>query len=86
MPLKSILLFAVVPSLISFYIFYAVLFPGYLQQKKYFLTVVFSLLVSVGAAIIGYILIRYFIESGRITDMDNGGKNGRSTFLSVLLL
>lgn len=82
--LKSILLFACIPSLISFYIFYAVLFPGYLQQKKYFLTVIFGLLVSIGAAMIGYVLIRYFIESGRMTDMDNGGRNGRSTFLSVL--
>jgi sensor histidine kinase YesM len=82
--LKSVLLFAFIPSIISFYIFYAILFPRYLQQKKYFLTVIFSLLVSIGAAMIGYILIRYFIESGRITDMDNGGKNGRSTFLSVL--
>jgi two-component system, LytTR family, sensor kinase len=82
--LKSVFLFAFIPSLISFYIFYAVLFPRYLQQKKYFLTVIFGLLVSIGAAMIGYILIRYFIETGRITDMDNGGKNGRSTFLSVL--
>ncbi|HEV7424159.1 MAG TPA: histidine kinase, partial [Candidatus Paceibacterota bacterium] len=81
---KSVLLFACIPSLISFYLFYAVLFPRYLQQKKFFLTVIFGLLVSIGAAIIGYILIRYFIESGRITDMDNGGKNGRSTYLSVL--
>ena len=82
--LKSILLFACIPSLISFYIFYTVLFPKYLQQKKYFLTVIFGLLVSIGAAMIGYVLIRYFIESGRMTDMDNGGRNGRSTFLSVL--
>jgi two-component system, LytTR family, sensor kinase len=80
----SIFLFACVPSLISFYIFYAVLFPRYLQQKKIFLGIVFGLLVSIGAALIGYILIRYFIESGRITDMDNGGKNGRSTFISVM--
>jgi two-component system, LytTR family, sensor kinase len=80
----SIFLFACIPSLISFYIFYAVLFPRYLQQKKFFLAIVFGLLVSIGAALTGYILIRYFIESGRITDMDNGGKNGRSTFISVM--
>ena len=82
--LQSILLFACIPSVISFYVFYTFLFPVYLQQKKYFLTVIFGLLVSIGSAVTGYILIRYFIESGRITDMDNGGKNGRSTFLSVI--
>src|ERR1700733_2501569 len=57
--LKSILLFACIPSIISFYIYYAILFPGYLQQKKYFLTVIFGFLVSMGSAVTGYILIRY---------------------------
>jgi two-component system, LytTR family, sensor kinase len=37
-----------------------------------------------GAAVIGYILHRYFIESGRIIDMDSGGKPGRSTAVIVI--
>jgi sensor histidine kinase YesM len=82
--LVSIFLFACVPSLISFYTFYTVIFPRYIQQKKFFLGIIFGLLVSIGASLTGYILIRYFIESGRISDMDNGGKNGRSTFISVM--
>ena len=32
----------------------------------------------------GYILLRYFIETGSITDMDKGGKKGRSTAIIVI--
>ncbi|MES2780700.1 MAG: sensor histidine kinase [Bacteroidota bacterium] len=50
------------------------------------LSIVWSLLISLVSAIIGYCVIRYFIESGMITDMDNGGKNGRSTAVSVTIV
>lgn len=82
----SILLFAVVPSVITFYLFYLMLFPKYLQQKKFFLSIIYGLLIATGAAIIGYVLIRYFIESGRITDMDKGGSKGRSTAITVIIV
>ena len=38
------------------------------------------------SSMIGYILIRYFIESGRVIDMDHGGKNGRSTAVTVIIV
>lgn len=82
--LKSILLFATFPSFTAFYCYYLLLFPKYLQQKKYFLPVVYGILISVGVATVGYILIRYFIETGRMVDMDKGGKNGRSTAYIVI--
>lgn len=84
--LKSILLFAFIPSCISYFAYYFLLFPRYLQRRKFFLSIVYGILISAGAALIGYILIRYFIESGRIIDMDEGGKKGRSTAGSVLLV
>jgi len=83
--LKSILLFATFPSFISFYFYYLLLFPNYLQQKKFFNSVIYGLLISVGVATIGYILIRYFIETGRMIDMDKDGKNGRSTAYIVII-
>ncbi len=82
----SIFCFAFVPSFISFYLFYFLLFPKYLQQKKFLLSIIYGFLISLGAAIIGYILIRYFIETGRISDMNEGGKKGRSTAFSVILV
>ena len=83
---KNIFFFAFMPSFISFYLYYFILFPKYLQQKKFFLSIVNGIIYSAGAALAGYILLRYLIESGSIIDMDQGGKNGRSTAIIVLIV
>ncbi|MEJ7829278.1 MAG: histidine kinase [Segetibacter sp.] len=82
----NIALFTLVPSVITFYLFYFLLFPKYLQKNKVFLSVIYGLLFSTAAAVAAYILIRYFIESGRITDMDKGGSHGRSTAGIVIIV
>ncbi len=82
----SIFLFALTPSFITFYLFYFLLFPKYLQQKKFLLSMIYGLLIAIGSAVIGYVLIRYFIESGRINDMDEGGKHGRSTAVRTIMI
>lgn len=81
--LYSVLLFAVLPSVICFYAYYFFLFPRYLQKRKIVLSIIYGLLISLLAGVIAYISIRYFIESGRIIDMDEGGKHGRSTALQA---
>jgi sensor histidine kinase YesM len=43
-------------------------------------------LISAGASLLSYILLRYLIESGHLTDMDNAGKNGRSTAVRVIVV
>jgi two-component system, LytTR family, sensor kinase len=83
---KNIMLFAFVPSVISFYLYYFLLFPKYLQQRKFLLSIIAGILISVCAAVIAYILHRYLIESGHVTDMDQGGKNGRSTAIRVIII
>ncbi|MBC7383610.1 MAG: histidine kinase [Bacteroidia bacterium] len=83
---KNILLFAFFPSLLSFYVYYFLLFPKYLQQKKYFSSIIVGILISACAAVIAYILHRYLIESGYVIDMDQGGKNGRSTAPKVIMV
>lgn len=82
--LKTLLLFATFPSIITFYVYYFLLFPKYLQQKKFILSVIYGILISIGVATAGYILLRYFIETGSIADMDNNGKKGRSTAIIVI--
>lgn len=82
--MKTILLFAFLPSVISYFFYFFVLFPKYFQQKKYVLTVIFGLTVSAIAAIAGYVLLRWLIESGNLIDMDSGGKHGRSTAVRVI--
>jgi two-component system, LytTR family, sensor kinase len=82
--LNTLLLFATFPSFITFYVYYFQLFPRYLQQKKFFLSIIYGILISIGVAVAGYIVLRYFIETGSITDMDNNGKKGRSTAFIVI--
>ncbi len=84
--LFSILLFAFIPSVISYFLYYFILFPKYLQQKKVVLAILFGLLISVVASILAYILHRYLIETGRVIDMDEGGVHGRSTFVRVIIV
>ena len=83
---NSIFLFAFIPSFISYWMYYFFLFPRYLQQRKIFLAILYGILISLIAAAAGYILLRYFIESGRIADMDEGGKHGRSTALRTIIV
>lgn len=83
---KSIFMFAFLPSVITFYMYYFLVFPKYLQQKKFLLTITYGILISLGASIIAYSLHRYLIETGRILDMDDGGKHGRSTFIIVIVV
>jgi two-component system, LytTR family, sensor kinase len=84
--LKNLLFFAFIPSFISYWSYYFLLFPKYLQHKRISLSIIHGILISAGAALIGYILIRYSIESGYMTDMDDGGKHGRSTALRVIVV
>ncbi|MFN8345961.1 MAG: histidine kinase [Spirosomataceae bacterium] len=74
----NILLFACIPSAVSFYLYYFVLFPYYIQQKKYVSAVLMGFAAAAIVAVLGYILHRYFIETGQVTDMDDGGIHGRS--------
>lgn len=82
---NTVFLFAFIPSFVSYWIDYFFLFP-YLQQRKILLSIVYGILISLAAAVFGYILLRYFIETGRVVDMDEGGKNGRSTALRVIMV
>ncbi len=83
---ENILLFAFIPSFISFYFYYFLLFPKYLQQKKFLLSIIVGIIISIGASILAYILHRYLIETGHVIDMDQGGKNGRSTAGIVIIV
>ena len=83
---QNILLFAFVPSFLSFYLYYFILFPKYLQQKKFLQSIIVGLLISAGVSVIAYILHRFLIETGHVVDMDQGGKNGRSTAGRVIVI
>lgn len=52
--LLTISFFAFIPSALSFYAFYFIVFPRYLKQKKFAASVVYGLLISYLSAIVGY--------------------------------
>jgi len=83
---KNLFLFALLPSAITYIVYYFLLFPKYLQQRKFWLSLFWGLLIVVGAAVFSYILHRYFIETGKVLDMDEGGKYGRSTAARVIMV
>jgi two-component system, LytTR family, sensor kinase len=83
--LASIFFFAIIPSVISYFCYYFILFPKYLKQKKILLSIVYGMLISLSVSLISYFLLRFFIESGRIIDLDEGGKHGRSTAITVII-
>ncbi len=84
--IKSVMVFAFLPSFITFYLCYFLVFPKHLQKKKFYRSIVAGIFISLGAAVLGYITIRYLIETGRIIDMDEGGKHGRSTAVRVIVV
>lgn len=82
---KSLFLFAFLPSFLTFYGSYFIVFPKYLQQKKFFHSFILGILISISASTIAYLVMRYLIESGFLMDMDKGGVNGRSTAVRTIL-
>ncbi len=76
---KSLFLFAFIPSFISYFAYYFIVFPRYLQHKRIIISIAHSMLISAGAAVLAYILIRFSIENGYTIDLDEGGTKGRST-------
>jgi hypothetical protein len=85
--LQSLLFFAFIPSFISYWSYFLLLFPKYLLHKRISLLIIQGALISTGAAVVGYVLIRYSIESGYMIDMDEGGKRGRSTaFIAISVM
>ncbi|SHN15824.1 sensor histidine kinase [Flavobacterium xinjiangense] len=82
---NSLLLFAFFPSFITFYSCSFIVFPKYLQQNKFLLSTIFGILISIGVSILAYIIMRYFIESGHLIDMDKDGINQRSTAINTIM-
>lgn len=84
--LKNLALFAIVPSALCYFSFYFLLFPRFLQQKRYFLSIGFGLAIATTTSIVFYIIHRYLIENDFVIDMDEGGRHGRSTAGRTILI
>lgn len=60
---KTIIWVVVIPSLLSFYIFYLHIFPKYLKIRKFGLSVLYGLLTALITALIGIKGVISFVES-----------------------
>jgi two-component system, LytTR family, sensor kinase len=76
---ETILLFALIPSIISFYAFYSIVFPKFLQRNKIVLATLYSLLFSLIAGIAGYSLL-YFTYGGNCVQ-----EEGQYAFVGIIL-
>jgi two-component system LytT family sensor kinase len=59
----TLVYFVLIPSAITFYLFYGVLFNKYLQQRKFVLTAFYGALIALASALIGYFLLEWIIIS-----------------------
>ncbi len=76
--------FVVVPSLLSFYLFYSVLFRLYSKEKKLILTAIYALLICVLGAMIGSLLIAIQFGTDRLFGAGIGAFLGMA-FTMVLI-
>lgn len=82
---QNLFFFALLPSFFTFYVFYLWLFPRYMQKKKFILSIIYGLCVTLGVAVIAYGIHRYMILSGHVKDMDStGSARGVNTAVEVI--
>jgi two-component system LytT family sensor kinase len=77
--IKLILGFTVIPSVISFYAFYLLLFPKYLQHKKILPSVIYGTAISISSALIGGTILSVIFGTGFMF------KDGYNSFLAEIL-
>jgi sensor histidine kinase YesM len=70
--------FAMVPAAISFYAYFYFLFPKFVLQKRYARSVLYGLLIAIGAALVGYGMI------SNISTESCFKEEGVDTFLGVM--
>lgn len=70
---------AILPSAISFYSFYYIIFPKFFQKKRFLQTFVFGTGISLLASLLGYIILNnYFVETC-------SEEIGSSDFIGIIL-
>lgn len=74
--------FTLIPSAISFYLFYFYLFSKFIQPQRFLLAGIYGVLIALGAAIIGYTLLQLIV----ISSNDDCIKNeGTGTIIAMIL-
>lgn len=64
--------FALIPSVLAFYMYYFILFPKYFKQKKYVKTLLYGFLISIGVGCFGFAML-YSIHGASCTQEEGDG-------------
>ncbi len=59
--------FAIIPSIIAYYSFYFLVF-SYIRQRRFLLAIVFAIAISVGASLVGTVLIYFILGVESLTE------------------
>jgi hypothetical protein len=84
--IKLILGFAIIPSIISFYLFYLFLLPNYLKYKKVLLCVIYGIGLSIGSALIGSIILSIMFGANFMFQDQYNSFFGELIFMSFIAL
>ncbi len=76
---------AILPGLITFYAFYWLLFPKYIQRKKYLPAVLMGTLIAMVAGLVGFVLVQAVYE-GTCVDSSVGTQVGSFFFITFVAL
>ena len=83
---QVILFFALIPSAISFYMFYFLLFPKYLLKKKVLASIIYGVLISLGSAILGFAILWQLPFDCGAEEENVGAMIGAVIFMSFIAL
>jgi sensor histidine kinase YesM len=81
---EAILMFALLPSILSFYSFYLFIFPKFFQQKRFIETAMYGTLVAVLSAGVGYLLLREFYGELCTDSSEDNEAVGALIFMSLV--
>lgn len=79
-----VIYFAIIPSVISYYSFYFLVFP-YLRLKRFSLSIIYAIVISVGASLVGTALIYLILGVDSLTGAEESVSVG-IIFISVVAL
>jgi two-component system LytT family sensor kinase len=81
-----ILFFGIVPSAISFYLFYFFIFPKYLKNNKILPSIIYGLLICFGAGLVGFSLLTGYTAESKCTIDPASTAIGVTVFISFVSL
>ena len=82
--IETIVYFALVPSFISFYAYYHLIFRRYILNKKYVKAVLFSIAISIASGSIGFALLFLIKDQNCVDSSVNSSFVGINLFISFI--